>query len=112
MKVGLQKEMNLIQKLTDLLLQVTIPNELTSKFFQQLLEILLEMFFSLRDSDEPKGKQKGRRKELQNAPIVIEYCLMSGRKINLPWLILFRVLQKKLAQVGITQQPISKEEIA
>ena len=56
MKVGVQKEMNLIQKLADLLLLTTVPNELTPKCMQQLLTLLLEMFFWVRESEEPKGK--------------------------------------------------------
>jgi type III secretion system FlhB-like substrate exporter len=51
MKVGVQKEMNLIQKLTDLLLQTAIPNDLSTKSIQQLLSLILEMFFSVRDSE-------------------------------------------------------------
>lgn len=48
MRVLAQKEMNIIQKLSDLVLQVSIPDDVSPKNLTQIAAILFELFFSIK----------------------------------------------------------------
>lgn len=110
-KIALQKEMIIIQKLTDFLLHAAIPDLLTPKIFQSLLGVIIGNLFSIRLSAQPKEKAKAKKKDPLPSVTVIQYCLLSGKKINLPWLIVFRVLQRKYYQTNLNEVSVTREAV-
>jgi len=80
-----------VQKMVDIIVKYTFSDQLTLKKVSSYTNIIIENLYGI-SSNEIGSKSRSKKA----VKCDLKYDLSNGRKISLPWYLIFKLLQKQL----------------